>query len=512
MTSAASPAPLRRESLGHLAYLSRALTGRLPGLPPDGAAPAARLDDWSAFYRPQADAMNFGLRFQLAFAAYAVAALGLRTPAYRRPYVAALGAALERMRDVRAWGYWRRPGGGEGGDAGAGHVAVLFGGHRPVDRPAPPPADPIVQDNVQFSGHLGTMLGLYERAGGDDRYDRGFALDDPESGVTYPYTHAAVAERIVAQMRANDFHGVACEPSCAYVPCNNHAMTSNAIYDATHGADYASANADWLAWVRRKMVLRGPAARGLFGACYLRDLHLTTPVAFQFTDSWGLAFLLPFDPALTRKLYPRFRRRLSRGPDGALFVGSAPVCEKMEISDVALNTAFGLIVARGVGDRATAARLAAYAHATLSPQWRGPEQFYAGAPRTLHSTALYALAALVDDAGDLRRLFHAPRDPALDTQPELDAVCGPAEVAGALGVAEAAYDPAARTLTIALAWLPETPPPAAPMRLVCERVPAVAQAVRDGAPCASWRHDSERGRLTIDLDRAASTRFVVQCA
>src|SRR5207253_2967631 len=124
---------------------------------------------WDGFYTPQADTMNFGMRFQLAFAAYAVAALGQRTPAYTRPYVEALGAALERMRDVRAWGYWRTAT-AEPGAEPAGHVAVLLTPHRgrQVDRPLPPPADPVVQDNVQFSGHLGMMLGLSERAGGDD--------------------------------------------------------------------------------------------------------------------------------------------------------------------------------------------------------------------------------------------------------------------------------------------------------------------------------------------------------
>src|SRR5579859_3374363 len=381
MTTTTAPQPLSRDSLGHLAYLHRVLTGS--AAPPVNSAahkgnPAGfRIPhsafDWSGFYTPQADAMNFGLRFQLAFAAYAVAALGRRTPAYARPYVAALGAAVERMLDVRAWGYWRRPPApAEGGAAPAGHSGVWLGGHRRPAGRGPPPADPVVQDNVQFSGHLGTMLGLYERAGGDDRYDQGFVLADPESGATYPYTHGALAARIVAQMRGNPFHGVACEPACAYVPCNNHAMTCNALHDATHGTDYSRANADWLAWVRRKMVLHGPAARGLFGACYLRDFHLTAPVAFQFTDSWGLAFLLPFDRALVRKLYPRFRQRLSRddsgrgaGPRAPLYVGSAPICARMEISDVALNTAFGLIVARGVGDTATADRLAAYATAAF---------------------------------------------------------------------------------------------------------------------------------------------------
>jgi hypothetical protein len=465
--------------------------------------------------------MNFGLRFQLAFAAYAVAALGLHTPAYRGPGVAALGAAIERMRDVRAWGYWRVPVPSAEGDTerAGGHVALLMGGHRRPAGPPPPPGDPIVQDNVQFSGHLGTMLGLYERAGGDGRYDAGFALDDPQSGVHYEYTHSRVAERIVAQMRANPFHGVACEPACAYVPCNNHAMTATALHDATHGTSFAAANADWLDWVRRKMVLRGPAARGLFGACYLKDLHLTAPVAFQFTDSWGLAFLLPFDRPLVRRLYGRFRRRMSK--DGDLrYVGSAPICEKMEISDVALNTAFGLIVARGMGDGATADGLAAYAAAQFAPTWDGPELSYAGARRTLHSTALYALAGLVDPAADLlQRLFHAPRDPAADTQPALDWVTGgdptalPESRPGAphCGIAAAAYDPATRTLTLTTQPLGSNPPPG-PVWLDCVRVHDVVSVTVDGAPYPRWTHDPATERLQLEAAGDRPQQFRVQVA
>jgi hypothetical protein len=501
------PAPLSRESLGHLAYLRRVLT-QPPG-------------QWDGFYTPQADAMNFGLRFQLAFASYAVAALGLHTPAYTRPYVEALGGALDRMLDVRAWGYWRpAPTPATGEARPGGHVAVLLAPHGRAAGPLPPPADPVVQDNVQFSGHLGTMLGLFERAGGDDRYDRGFRLADPASGVAYDYTHSGVAERIVSQMRANYFHGVACEPACAYVPCNNHAMTCNAIHDATHGTDYRAANADWLAWVRRKMVLRGPAGRGLFGACFLRDMGVATPVAFQFTDSWGLAFLLPFDRPLVRKLYSRFRKRLSRDKSapGGVYVGSAPICEKMEISDVALNTAFGLIVARGLGDRAVAERMATYAATTFDRRWAGPECFYAGAPRTLHSTALYTLGGLVDGEGRLlESLFHAPRDPALDTGPCLDSVSmdapgAPTDGARHIGVAEARYDAPARTLHLTTEWLGDAPPSAAPVLLTCLQVPAVAQVTCDGQPWAEWTHSADLQTLQIRAPAGARRQLTVQLA
>src|SRR6476469_5621974 len=105
---------LTRTNLGHLHYLHRVL-----------AQPVA---DWDGFYTPQADSMNFGLRFQVAFAAYAVAALARRTPAYRRPYAEALRAACERMRDVRVWGYWRQP--AQASAAQQGHVAVLLNPHQ----------------------------------------------------------------------------------------------------------------------------------------------------------------------------------------------------------------------------------------------------------------------------------------------------------------------------------------------------------------------------------------------
>ena len=483
---------LTRDDLGHLTYLHRVL--------------AQPLACWEGFYTPQAEAMNFGLRFQVAFAAYAVAALALRTPAYRRPYAEALQAACERMRDVRVWGYWRQPAGAAAPDPQtSGHLAVLLTPHQ--RRPLGPPADPIHENNVQFSGHFGTVLGLYERLTGDRRYDAPFVLGDPAGGVAYEYTHSQVAARLVAQMEANYFGGVCCEDGVAYVACNNHALTANALHDATHGTDYDAARAGWLDWVRRKMVLKGPALRGLFATCYLRDMHLSAPVAFNFTDSWGLAFLLPFDPALVRRLYPRLRRKLTGAGRAGAFLGSAPLTEKMEISDVPLNTAFALIVARGVGDTRTAARLAAYAHAHFGHGWDGPALRYAGAPRTLHATALYALAGVADGTL-LHRLFHAPHDAALAAQPALDRVTAAAD---GVGVARADYDPAARTLHLALERLgPAAAGPPLPVALACTQVPGVQAVQRPDGPAPAWTFDPATRRLTVQTTLTGRQEIVVR--
>ena len=201
----------------------------------------------------------------------------------------------------------------------------------------------------------------------------------------------------------------------------------------------------------------------------------------------------------------------------ARYVGSAPICEKMEISDVALNTAFGLIVARGLGDTVTADGMAAYAQTAFDRRWTGPELAYAGATRTLHSTALYALAAVVDPAGDLlTRLFHAPRNPALDRQPALDWVTGgdPAAppdtrpAAPHCGIAGAAYDSATRTLTLTTQPLGDAPP--GPVWLDCIRVPAVATLLCDDAPYSHWTHDPATGRLRIQAEGGQAQRFAVQ--
>ncbi|HEY0068944.1 MAG TPA: hypothetical protein VGE04_03150, partial [Chloroflexia bacterium] len=375
---------LSTRSLGYLNYLREAMS--------------QPLGSWEGFYRAQSPSMNFALRYQLAFASYALALMSQRTPAYRAPYAEALRGAIEKMLHPATWGYWRVPVGAQGGAASQGHIAVLAGPHN--RGPLGAPSDPIARDNLQYSGHLSTMLGLYEKVSSDGRYDGPFDLHDEESGARYTYTHGEVARRIYTQMRENGFGGVCCEKGMAYVPCNNYSMASNALHDLLHGTDYSLANGRWLKTVRDKMVLKGPAVRGVFGTSYMQDFHLATPVAFNFTDVWGLAFLLPFDRPLVRKLYGRFKRKaIHRDAEGA-YVESSGMSARMEISDVPLNTGFGLILARGVGDLKLADALLSYATSAFDAGWAGGRYLFRGAPRTLHATALYALGECMQPGGD----------------------------------------------------------------------------------------------------------------
>ncbi len=436
-----SPRPvnqgLSKENLGMLNYLLGVLT-----------QPANR---WDGFYTPQSASMNFALRYQLAFATYAVAQMSQRTPAYRAPYIEAMRSAIRRMLDVAVWGYWRASAEGEEQERAlsSGHAAILLNTHNRL--PAGPPTDPIARDNLQYSGHLSTMLGLYARLSGVDTYNKAFTLQDPVSGVTFRYTYSQVAERIYSQMKRNNFGGVCCEPGMAYVPCNNYAMASNTLHDALFSTRYSEANNAWLDTVKRKLVLKGPAARGVFGTAYMKDFHMATPIAFNFTDVWGMSFLMPFSRPLVRKLYGKMKSKFARAGTGSAYVGSSNVSERMEISDVPINTAFGLLLARGMADKELGEAFARYARHMFGACWDGNRYSYAAAPRTLQTTALYALASSVEWGGETFAQLFTGRPHRLDEPCLLEAY----DENGGVGVTRAYYDPTERSLKFTLCILGE---------------------------------------------------------
>src|SRR6478735_6628654 len=96
---------LSLNALGFLNYLHSTLT--------------RPLGSWEGFHQPLSQSMNFALRYQVAFATYAVAMLQQATPAYRAPHLDAMRAAIEKMLHRDVWGYWRVPQSQDNHDSGA---------------------------------------------------------------------------------------------------------------------------------------------------------------------------------------------------------------------------------------------------------------------------------------------------------------------------------------------------------------------------------------------------------
>ncbi len=414
---------LSTEQAGYLRYLHAALT--------------RPLDDWSGFYPPRSQNANFALRYQIAFASYAVAALATRTPAYRRPYADALRAAIGRMIDYATWRYWELT-------PGVPHEQTAQGYS----------ADPLAWGNVQYAGHLSTMLGLYAKLTGDHRYaDTGFVLEG--GGHHFSHNHHDVAATIHQQMADNQCHGVSCEPGCVYLSCNNHSMSSNLLHDQLYASDYAAVNAAWVAWLKEHMLtgMFPTLKHGLFNVVYMSEMKHALPVSFNFTDGWGIGLLAPFARPLTTTLYPRYRREVKRVWPDLAYVPSGPMTERMEVSDRPLNTAFGYIAARELGDATTATAIHNYAVARLGLGERNGQLACWAAARTLYTTALFALGSVdaLDGAG-WSAIVLSPYQPERLREPTLDAlllddqICTPLDA----DVSVAQYDADTHTLHLAI--------------------------------------------------------------
>jgi len=377
------------------------------------------LEQWEGFYLTRADGMNFGLRFQLAFPVYALYALAQVQPHRTEECTAVIERYIQKMLQPRVWAYWLqgalatqhksqpegvRPTLVQGVVETAHNRLGLSGGLLPLD--------PCQQGNIQYSGHLASMLGFYQLLSGDDRYNReGFRLIAEVEGekVSFEYSYTQLVERIHQQMRENHFGGVCCEPSRAYAACNNHACISNILHDRLYGTNFAEANAGWANWVERKMLTSAgaiplPAPNGLLSVAYMPALKMAIPVSFNFTDAWGFAFMAAWHPVTVQQVYPRFRKRLKSSADG-LKLNSVGINESMEISTEALNTAFALVLATEMGDTATAQGLHNYLDAHYNPLTENG-LYYADARPAPYVTALVALADALPSSGSLNKLVN----------------------------------------------------------------------------------------------------------
>ncbi len=332
-------------------------------------------DEWRGFFVPRSEAMNFGLRFQLAFPCYAVAAIADVLPDERERCLRTMAGLLDRMLDRRTWAYWSQ----------------ATGSH-----------DPVGLANIQYSGHLGHMIGLFELLGGDDRFDRPFRFE--WQGRAVEYTHQQLVAALYEQMQRNHYHGVECEPGNTYVACTDHALWATALHDRLHGTSYETVNQKWLSYLERRLAFRGPRVigRGAVTAIYFTRLKLAAPLGLNFMDAWSLALMAPLAPELTRRLAQRLWPRL-RSAGNTLYLPSAAIWTRMEGSDTAVNTGFAYLLAVELGDHERARALRAYAEQRLQPLEHGGARLYVGGLAAPYTTALLAIG----DAGGLGSVLGA---------------------------------------------------------------------------------------------------------
>lgn len=381
---------------------------------------------WDGFYITPHEEKHFALRYQIAFSCFALGALCLHPKADEFDQTRcrdAMTALIERMLQRRVWAYWALE----------------------AERHGLSP-DPIKKGNIQYSGLLAMMIGIFEAAGGDARYDEPFTLLWT-SNERFVYTHHTLIETIWQQMEDNHHHGIDSEPGRTYTAHMNLALWANVLHDGLHGSKYADINVQWMDFLQRRMILFGPrmVGRGVFGSFYMSSSRLPVTVGMNFVDAWTLAFLALLEPDFTHKLSARFfrgvrylantappRRQAEAdksqehdeppAPSQQAYIPSATMWRSKEMADQYVTTGFGYLLAVHLGDTALASSFLSYADQAIQPVEQESKRWYAGGLAAPFTTALFALGeaggfTFIYEAAFSQRVPRAPAEAQTTEQP-----------------------------------------------------------------------------------------------
>lgn len=359
--------------LGHLRHVEN-LANQLPG-------------DWSKMggVDPGQELYD-AYRYQLAYMAYT---LGLAhyhwLPAAPSATKPTFEKTVEKMLRRDVWGYWKESSRG---------ARVLDPDIKELREPW---VDPVVKENIMYSGHLYMMAGMHAVLFDDDRYDAPGALTfewDPFfqglAPESYAYQRSSLGEAIYWQLVENGWLGVACEPNCIFIVCNQFPMVGFRFEDLRTGTTRAeeATSAYAAAWERRGMY----ADDGSFHSFLMVKQNQLAPPAGIANDAWVASVMNTWNRDVVRKVFPRqLRGTLKAGPDGTLSHYAPSVVPKVraaldagepadlpqDTTDLATTPTFGYVAAAlsELGDERLRGVLA-HADRFMNPAWEKGGLYY----------------------------------------------------------------------------------------------------------------------------------------
>lgn len=180
------------------------------------------IDRWDGFFFVRPDQFREGaVRYQLNFVSYCAAMYAYtRTPAFTGYLAQAQRNVIEKMMAKPVWRYWA--------------LENLWGNMRWNP-------DPIVDDNIMYSGYLGLMLGLYETTTGDTRYHEPECLQLRwNSRTSYRHDFGSIADALTENFGRARLGQYPCEPNWIYPMCNTFGVNALLTYDRLRGTDHAA--------------------------------------------------------------------------------------------------------------------------------------------------------------------------------------------------------------------------------------------------------------------------------
>ncbi|KEF59604.1 uncharacterized protein A1O9_04450 [Exophiala aquamarina CBS 119918] len=202
-------------------------------------------------------------RYQIANMVYASSITHYhRLPALRGVFKPLIRRLIHKMLRRDVWGYWF--------NTSLGGKAI----DPSLEKLREPWPDPVIRENIMYSGHLLLMTSLYAMLFDDDEFEKpGSIVFDwnplcwglgPEK---FTYSNPELQKIIVAEMEKNGWLGVCCEPNLVFIICNQYpliAIRYNDIRNKTSELDpilmkYLAA------WKKKGMI--GPT--GLFSSYWV---------------------------------------------------------------------------------------------------------------------------------------------------------------------------------------------------------------------------------------------------
>jgi len=192
--------------------------------------------DWwgmnSKSYTYGGGGLGGSLKYTLSYQFRALALVQYhKTPAYRELYQNALSRILTKYVRQDVWGNWYWT------SMGSKALDPDWEGY------ATPWADPVVNKNIMYSGHILEMVGLYRILYEDKKYDEMGSIKfvwKPaiDTFDTFNYSHESLAKVIYDQFMNNPWHSIECEPNAVFHVCNQPPLLGLLLYDGVNGTNY----------------------------------------------------------------------------------------------------------------------------------------------------------------------------------------------------------------------------------------------------------------------------------
>ena len=163
--------------------------------------------------------LTSALRYQLNFSQYTLALYQYsHTPAFRGYLSEGQRNLIDKMTDKKVWKYWSSEN--------------KWGN---LDKNP----DPVVRDNIMYSGYLGCMIGMYETMHPDQPYSQPDSLSLKWNDQThFNYDFNSLNEAIYKNFDSSVHTLFPCEPNWVYSMCNSFAINSLKMGDRLNGTQY----------------------------------------------------------------------------------------------------------------------------------------------------------------------------------------------------------------------------------------------------------------------------------